>query len=139
MVSIREGRVRLLSARSAPGGTTPEPILLASSCPATACAEEHVRFCLTFDRDGLFSRDTCRKDLDAVAWASRTGPAFVRTRDRRPAPADREAARVAPHGSPGSLEEHQLPLDPALRNAPAWRSSSREDCVWSRAGRLPAA
>src|SRR5437867_6802975 len=49
----------------------------------------------------------CRKDLDAVARASRTGPAFVRTRDRRPAPADREAARVAPHGSPGSLEEHQ--------------------------------
>src|SRR5216117_2479541 len=36
----------------------------------------------------------CRKDLDAVARASRTGPALVRTRDRRPAPADREAARV---------------------------------------------
>src|SRR5437773_7367614 len=72
MVSIREGRVRLLSARSAPGGTTPEPILLASACPATACAEEHVRFCLTFDRDGLFSRDStkcqCSACYQALLW-----------------------------------------------------------------------
>ena len=33
MVSIRVGRLCLLSVRSTPGGVTPEPILLASACP----------------------------------------------------------------------------------------------------------
>src|SRR6266446_5852245 len=57
MVSIRAGRLRLRSARSIPGGVTREPIPLHSARPAIGCADERVRFCVTFDPDGLFSRD----------------------------------------------------------------------------------
>src|SRR6266568_2531265 len=57
MASIRAERVRLLSARSIPGGATPEPILLVSVCSAIGSADERTRFCVTFDPDGLFSRD----------------------------------------------------------------------------------
>ena len=57
MVPIRAGRLRLLSAPSTPGGMTPEPILLFSACPAIGDADERVRFCVTFNPDGLFTRD----------------------------------------------------------------------------------
>src|SRR5436190_9868536 len=59
MVSIRAGRLRLRSARSIPGGVTREPIPLHSARPAIGFADERVRFCVTFDPDGLFSRDRC--------------------------------------------------------------------------------
>jgi len=57
MVSIRAGRVNLLSARSTPGGATPELILFVSAFPAIGCADERVHFCVTFNPDGFFSRD----------------------------------------------------------------------------------
>jgi hypothetical protein len=57
MVSIRAGRLRLLSARSIPGGVTPEPILLVSTRSTKGCADEQVRLCVTFNPDGLFSID----------------------------------------------------------------------------------
>jgi hypothetical protein len=58
MVSIHAGRVRLLSARSTPRSAVPESILLVSLCPALGCADARVRFGVTFDPDGVFSRDT---------------------------------------------------------------------------------
>jgi len=57
MVFIRAGRLPLPSARSIPGGVTPEPILLVSAFPIMRCAGEQVPFCVTFDSDGLFSSD----------------------------------------------------------------------------------
>ncbi len=57
MVSIRVGRLRLLSACSTLGDVTPEPIQLVSACPTVGCADARVRFCVTVNPDGLLSRD----------------------------------------------------------------------------------
>ncbi len=54
---MRAGRVRLLSARLITGGVIPEPTLLFSVRPAIGCADERVRFWVTFYPAGLFSRD----------------------------------------------------------------------------------
>ena len=51
-------RLRLLSARSTPGGVPPESILLVSSRTAMGCGRERVHLYVTLDPDGLFSRDT---------------------------------------------------------------------------------
>jgi hypothetical protein len=58
MVSIRVGRLHLLSARSIFGGQTPEALPLVSARLAIGCAEERVRFCVTLDPDGFFSRES---------------------------------------------------------------------------------
>ena len=63
MVSIRAESVRLHSTRSIPSGATPEPILLGLARPAMGCADERVRFCVTLDLDGLFSRDNGAKPV----------------------------------------------------------------------------
>ena len=57
MVSIRAEKVRLHLTRSICSGVIPEPIRLVSSRPAIGCADERVRFGVTFEPDGLFSRD----------------------------------------------------------------------------------
>src|SRR6266581_33757 len=64
--SIHAARLRLLSARSAPGSESPEPILLVTARPAIGCADERVHFCVDFYPDGLFSRDRdLRRDRSA--------------------------------------------------------------------------
>ena len=58
MVSIPAEKVRLHLTRSTRSGVIPEPILFVSARPGTGCADERVHFCVTFEPDGLFSRDT---------------------------------------------------------------------------------
>ena len=58
MIPIRAGRLHLPSARSIPGGETPEPILLVSTRSAIGCGRERVHLYVTFEVDGLFLRDT---------------------------------------------------------------------------------
>ena len=58
MVAVHTTQVRLLSARSLPGGVTLEPIRLDSTRSAMRCVDARVRFYPTFGPDGLFSRDT---------------------------------------------------------------------------------
>src|SRR6266581_1300428 len=57
MVSIRAESVRLHLTWSIRSGMTPEPILLVSPRPAIGCSDDRIRFCATFNPDGLFSRD----------------------------------------------------------------------------------
>src|SRR5712692_6012055 len=49
--------LRLLLAPVDPRRRAPEPILLVSACPTIGCADERVRFCVTFDPDEFVSRD----------------------------------------------------------------------------------
>src|SRR2546426_11314434 len=69
--SIHAARLRLLSARSAPGSESPEPILLVTARPAIGCAEERVHFCVDFYPDGLFSRDSPAPGSAATSSAHR--------------------------------------------------------------------
>src|SRR5437867_5114171 len=72
MVPIRAGKLRLRSTRSIPGGVTPEPILLVSVCPTVGCPDERVRFRVTFDPDGFFSRDRGLRAVTSGALSRRT-------------------------------------------------------------------
>src|SRR5713101_6799281 len=68
----------LLSARSTPGGATPEAILRVSSRPGIGSADERVRFCITFDPDGLFSRDTGNERSCQETLSGNVGRLFCR-------------------------------------------------------------
>ena len=63
MDAVRTAPVRLLSTRSIPSRATPEPIRFISTRSAMRCADKRVRLSVTFDPDGLFSRDS---DKDSV-------------------------------------------------------------------------
>src|SRR2546425_292574 len=110
MVPIRAGRFRLLSARSIPGGVTPEPIRLVSACPAKGCADERVGFSVTFGPDGLFSRDRGGRPEQAgctPAWTAavrrlrcRDGP-WLDTKGSEPVPLLR--LRQSPQARGGNM------------------------------------
>ena len=68
MVAVHTTQVRLLSARSLPGGVTLEPIRLDSTRSAMRCVDARVRFYPTFGPDGLFSRGTRSLSAPSEKW-----------------------------------------------------------------------